>query len=145
MRAFLFIYTLAMIAFSVFTLGLVPRSLRDIGRERQKLKQEAPEASFERMVEAGYRLNTLLVLVEVFYYFLLLRYLSGHSLAMYTAFTFGVVHIFYLIMGRWERRRLFRGKTRARGVRQLILFTAFLTFIEVIFLGYAGVLLTVTG
>lgn len=141
MRPFLFIYTLAMITFSIFTLGMAPRTLRGVGHERQRLKESAPDASFERLVEVGYRLNTLLLLIEILYYFLLLRFLSSHALAKYAAFAFGVVHISYLITGRWEKRRLSSGKTRTKGARRLIMLTAVLTVFEIVFLGYAGVLL----
>ncbi len=141
MRIFLLIYTAAIVAASLFTLALVPRALKDLGHERQRLEEQVPGASFEGMLEAGYRLNTLILLVELLYYFLLLRYASSEPIILYGAFAFGVIHIAYLISGRWERRRLARGMKRTRGARTLIWVTAALTVAEVAFLFTAGYML----
>lgn len=134
MLVFLFLYTVMMLAASIFSLGMVPRSLRNLGHERQLLKEDLPEANFERMVEVGYRLNTLLVLAEVFYYFLLMRYWSSNPALRYGAFCFGLIHIAYLVTGRLEKRRLARGSTRTRGARLLIWSGAAVTVLEIIFL-----------
>ena len=140
MRIFLLIYTAAIVAASLFTLALVPRALKDLGHERQRLEEQVPGASFEGMLQAGYRLNTFIVLAELLYYFLLLRFAGGEPLILYGAFAFGLIHIGYLITGRWERQRLARGMKRTRGARMLIWLTAALTVAEVAFLFTAGYL-----
>jgi len=134
MRTFLFIYSLLMIAGSILTLALVPRAIRDVGRERQRLRAEFPEAEFQTMVEAGYRLNNLLLLVEIIYYYLLLRYGGPEWQLFYGGFAFGLIHIFYLVAGRLERRRLSVGSTQTGVARMLIWVTAVLTTIELFFL-----------
>ena len=141
MRVFLFIYTLLMIGGSLLTLSLIPRALKDVGQERQRLREELPEAEFEQMVEAGYRVNTFLVLVEILYYFLLLRYSGSVWQFLYGGFVFGVIHIFYLVVGRLEKRRLARGSTRTRPARFLLWLTAALTSLELLFLIWVSYLL----
>lgn len=134
----MFFYTVAMIAGSVFILAMFPRAIQDLGQERQRLKEELPGASFERMLNASYRLNTILVLLEILYYLLLLRFAGDEIILLYGAFAFGLIHIAYLIMGRLERRRLASGTTRIRLARFLAWNTAILTIIEVAFLFFAG-------
>jgi hypothetical protein len=134
LRIFLFLYTVFMLAISIFSLVMVPRSLRQLGHERQLLRQDLPEASFERLVEIGYRLNSLLVLAEVFYYFLLIRYWSSEPGLRYGAFSFGLIHIAYLVTGRLERRRLAQGSTHTHGARLLIWSSAAVTVLEIVFL-----------
>ena len=141
MWIFLFIYTLFMLAGSAFTLGLVPRALKDLGRERQRLRQDLPEANFEMMVEAGYRVNSLLVLFEVLYYYLLLSYSRGMWQLFWGGFVFGVIHIGYLIGGRLEKRRLSRGITRTGAARIRIWLMTILTVVEIGFLVWVCVLL----
>lgn len=137
----MFIYTIVMIAAGGLTLGLVPRALKDLGRERQKLQLDLPGASFERVLEAGYRLNTFLLLVEIAYYYLLLTYAGPGWQFRYGGFAFGVIHVIYLINGRFEKRRLASGTTRT-GVAQLVLWaTAGLTVLELSFLLWVGFLL----
>lgn len=126
---------------SAFTLGLVPRALRDLGRERQRLQKEMPGASFEMMVEAGYRVNTLLLLIEILYYYLLLSFGGPEWQFFYGSFTFGVIHIGYLIAGRLEKRRLSRGTTRTGAARILVWLTGILTTAEVFFLVWVSYLL----
>lgn len=137
MTLFLAIYTLLMIAGSMFTLALVPRALRDVGQERQRLEEELPGVQFEKMVEAGYRLNTTLLLLEIIYYYLLLSFAEDRWLLYYGGFTFGMIHIFYLIAGKIEKRRLSRGSVRNRLARYMILLTASLTLVEILFLAWA--------
>jgi len=139
LRIFIFIYTLLMIAGSVFTLGLVPRALKDIGHERERLAEEAPGIEFRRMVDAGYRLNTILLMVEVLYYYLLVIYARSNWQLLYGGFFFGLVHIGYLVMGRAERKRLASGSTRTRFARWLIWFTAVLTSVELGFLIWVAI------
>ena len=141
MRVFMFIYTVLMIGGSVLTLALVPRALRDVGQERQRLKEDLPEAEFESMVEAGYRVNTFLLLVEILYYYLLLRYADSVWQFLYGGFAFGVIHIFYLVVGRFEKRRLSRGSTRTGPARFLLWLTALLTSVELGFLFWVCYLL----
>lgn len=141
MRIFLFLYTLLMLAGSGLTLALVPRALRDLGQERQRLKESLPAAEFDQVVEAGYRVNTLLVMVEILYYYLLLRYAGPEWQFFFGGFFFGLVHIFYLIMGRLERRRLKRGTAHTGLSRIMIWLTALLTTAEVGFLLWVAVLL----
>ena len=141
MRIFLFIYTLFMLAGSAFTLGLVPRALKDLGQERQRLRQDLPEASFEIMVEAGYRVNSLLVLFEILYYYLLLSYNGDMWQLFWGGFVFGVIHIGYLIGGRLEKRRLSRGVTRTGAARIRIWLTTILTVVEIGFLVWVCILL----
>jgi len=141
MHVFLFAYTLMMLAGSAFTLGLVPRALRDLGRERQRLAQELPQINFEAMVEAGYRVNTFLLLVEISYYYLLLRYGGPDWQFFYGGFAFGLIHITYLVFSRLEKRRLSRGLTRTRFARLLIWLTAVLTSAEIVFLVWVSFLL----
>ena len=134
MRTFLLIYTFIMMAISAFTLGLVPRALRDLGQERQRLRETIPEASFEEMVEAGYRVNVTLLLVEILYYYLLLSHGGPEWQFLYGGSAFGVIHIGYLIAGRLEKRRLSRGIARTAAARFLIWLTAILTTLEAFFL-----------
>lgn len=141
MYIFLAIYSLLMIGGSIFTLFLVPRALRDVGQERQRLEEELPGAEFETMVEAGYRLNTTLLLVEIFFYYLLLSNAGESWMLYYGGFAFGVIHIFYLITGKLEKRRLSKGGIRNRLARSMILLTASLTAVEVLFLVLAVFLL----
>ena len=141
MRIFLFIYTIFMLAGSVFTLGLVPRALKDLGQERQRLRRDLPEANFEAMVEAGYRVNSILVLVEILYYYLLLSYDGGTWQFFWGGFAFGVIHIGYLVGGRLEKRRLSRGPSRTGAARLRIWVSAVLTCVEIGFLVYVCVLL----
>lgn len=134
-------YTLLMIASSVITLALVPRALRDTGQERQRLEEELPGVEFETMVEAGYRFNTILLLIEIFYYYLLLTLAGDYWLLYYGGFAFGVIHIIFLVEGKFEKRRLSRGVTRTRLARAMILLTALLTSVEILFLAFAFFLL----
>ena len=134
MRIFMLTYTVLMLAGSAFTLGLVPRALRDLGHERERLATELPGVEFKRMVNAGYHLNALLLMVEVLFYYLLLRYTGPEWQFFYGGFFFGIIHIGYLIMGRVERRRLADGSTRTRFARLLIWVTALLTGVEIPFL-----------
>lgn len=134
MRIFLIIYTLAMIAGSVMTLTLVPRSLRDLGKERERLQESMPGASYDRMVEAGYRFNTVVLLVEIAYYYLLLSY-GGPEWPLFVGGSFfGVVHIAYLVISRFEKSRLSRDYTRSRASRWMLWATAVLTTLEIVFL-----------
>lgn len=135
MRIFLFFYTILMLSISTFSLVMIPRSLRNLGHERQLLKEELPEASFERMLEVGYRLNTMLVLAEILYYLLLMRYSSPLPPLRYGAFSFGVIHIAYLVTGRIEKRRLALGRKGTGVARLLIWFSALVTTLEIVFLG----------
>jgi hypothetical protein len=141
MRYLLSIYTLLMIAGSVITLALVPRALKDTGQERQRLEEELPGIEFETMVEAGYRFNTMLLFVEIFYYYLLLTFAGDDWQLYYGGFAFGVIHILYLIAGKIEKRRLSKGVTRIRLARSMILLTAMLTVVEILFLALAFYLL----
>lgn len=141
MRTFLFIYSLLMLAGSALTLALVPRALRDVGQERQRLSEKLPDAEFQTIVEAGYRLNNLLLLIEIIYYYLLLRYGGPEWQFFYGGFGFGVIHIFYLVVGRLEKRRLSLGITRTGFARRLIWLTAVLTTVEIFFLVWVGFLL----
>ncbi|MHB9112274.1 MAG: hypothetical protein ACYC4D_06565 [Thermoleophilia bacterium] len=141
MSFLLSIYTLLMIAGSIITLALVPRALRDTGQERQRLEEELPGVEFETMVEAGYRFNTLLLFIEVFYYYLLLTYAGDNWQLYYGGFAFGVIHILYLVAGKFEKRRLSKSVTRTRLARTMILVTAFLTVVEILFLALAFYLL----
>jgi len=134
LRIFMFIYTVLMIAGSAFTLGLVPRALRDLGHERARLAEIVPGAEFKRMVDAGYRLNSLLLMIEVFYYYLLLRNTGPEWQFFFGGFFFGMIHIVYLIMGRIEKGRLAGGSTRTRFARLIILVTGALTGVEIMFL-----------
>lgn len=134
MRIFLFIYTLAMVAGSVISLALTPGSLRDLGRERERLKEALPDVSYDEMVAAGYRFNTLVLLLEIVYYYLLLSY-SGDDRRLFAgASAFGVIHIVYLVASRFEKRRLARDYTRSRGAALTIRLTALLTILETVFL-----------
>lgn len=130
-----------MIAGSIFALTLMPRALRDVGHERQLLEEELPEAEFEVMVEAGYRLNTMLLLVEIAYYYLLMRHAGPEWQFVYGGFAFGVIHIFYLVAGRLEKRRLSSGRTSTRIARILIWVTGLLTMVELGFLVWVCYLL----
>lgn len=141
MRIFMFIYTLAIIAGSVLTLALIPRALRDVGHERQRLKEDLPEAEFQTMVDAGYRVNNLLLFIEILYYYLLLRYAGPEWQFFYGGFVLGVIHIFYLIIGRVEKRRLSKGSTRTGPARFLLWLTGLLTIGEVFFLFWVAYLL----
>ncbi len=141
MRLFLLIYTLFMVAGSLFMLGLVPRALKDLGQERQRLKQQAPRADFQSMVEAGYRVNVTLLLIEILYYYLLLGFGGPGWQFFYGGFSFGVLHIGYLITGRLEKRRLFLGSARTAWSRFLLWLTAILTGVEIVFLVYIAYLL----
>ena len=141
MRIFMFIYSLLMIGGSALTLALIPRALRDVGMERQRLKEELPEAEFQTMVEAGYRVNNLLLLIEIIYYYLLLRYAGPEWQFFYGGFVFGVIHIFYLVIGRVEKRRLSQGSTRTGPARFLLLLTGMLTVGEAFFLFWVAYLL----
>lgn len=141
MRILLFFYTLLMIAGSVFTLSLAPRAFRDLGQERQRLKEELPGVEFEKMVEAGYRLNVLVLLVEIFYYYLLIRSAGPLWQLFYGGFAFGIFHIFYLVSGRLEKRRLSKGSVGTRFARFLLWLATLLTTTEVFFLVLACYLL----
>ena len=141
MRYLLLIYTLLMIAGSVITLALVPRALKDTGQERQRLEEELPDIAFETMVEAGYRFNTMLLFVEIFYYYLLLTFAGDDWQLYYGGFAFGIIHILYLVAGKVEKRRLSKGVTRTRLARTMILLTAMLTVVEILFLALAFYLL----
>ncbi len=141
LRIFLFIYTFYMLAISALTLGLAPRALKDLGQERQRLRQEAPAVTFEAMVEAGYRVNFFLLLTEIFYYYLLLGFGGPGWQLFYGGFAFGVIHIGYLAASRLEKKRLSRGSTRTGAARFLIWLTAALTAVEIAFLAYVAFLL----
>jgi len=130
-----------MIGGSLFTLALIPRALKDLGQERQRLSEEAPGVEFESMVLAGYRLNNLLLLIEIAYYYLLLRYGGPDWQFFYGGFVFGVIHIFYLVLGRLELHRLIKGIARTRFARAFILATAGLTSLEVVYLFWVVFLL----
>mgnify|MGYP001567019792 CR=1 FL=1 len=140
-RAFLFIYTIIMVAAGGLTLGLVPRALKDLGQERQRLQLDLPGASFERVLEAGYRLNTFLLLVEIAYYYLLLTYAGPGWQFRYGSFAFGVIHVIYLISGRFEKRRLTSVSARTSVARLILWVTASLTTVELFFLLWVGLLL----
>ncbi len=142
MQIFLVIYTVLMLFFSLVSLSLVPHSLRDLGHERQRVEEELPGADFARMLEAGYRLNVSLILVELLYYLLLLRFAGDSDFLYYGAFAFGLVHISYLVTGRLERRRIARGYRRVRGARLLIWITATLTSLETGFLVAAAYIIS---
>lgn len=135
------IYTMLMIGASLFTLVLVPRALKDVGQERQLLAERAPEVEFNSMVEAGYRLNTVLLLIELLYYFLLLRYTGPEWQFLYGGFVFGIIHIGYLVFGRLEKLRLSSGSRRTTLARFQIWVTALLTCLEVAFLIWVSYLL----
>lgn len=135
------IYTLLMIAGSIITLALVPRALKDVGQERRRLEEKLPGVEFETMVEAGYRFNTLLLLIEIFYYYLLLTYAGDEWQLFYGGFAFGVIHIIYLVAGKIEKRRLSKGGSRPRLARSMILLTALLTAVEILFLALVFYLL----
>jgi hypothetical protein len=141
MRIFLFIYTVFMLASSFFTLVLVPRALRDLGHERQRLKEQLPEADFDVMVEAGYRVNTFLLLLEILYYYLLLGFGGAEWQFLYGGFVFGIIHIGYLIASRLEKRRLSRGAAHTRAARVMVWLTALLTAVEICFLVWVSYLL----
>ena len=142
MRYFLTIYTLLMIAGSVLTLSLVPRSLRDLGHERERLQETLPEVSYERMIVAGYRFNFAVLLVEILYYYLLVDYDSSDWPVFYGGAFFGLVHVGFLVSSRFEKRRLARPYTRSRWARIMVWLTAILTFFEIIFLAFVLYLLT---
>ncbi|MHB0914745.1 MAG: hypothetical protein ACYC5A_05030 [Thermoleophilia bacterium] len=135
MRIFLLIYTMAMVAGSVLTLSLVPRSLRDLGHERERLQAELPEVSYERMVNAGYRFNFLILLLEIAYYYLLIDYSDSEQRIFYGGAFFGLVHIGYLVTSRLEKRRLSREYGNRKLARLMIWLTAGLTACEIAFLG----------
>ncbi|MHB1381551.1 MAG: hypothetical protein ACYCXJ_04940 [Thermoleophilia bacterium] len=135
MRIFLLIYTMAMVAGSVLTLSLVPRSLRDLGHERERLQAELPEVSYERMVNAGYRFNFLILLLEIAYYYLLIDYSDSEQRIFYGGAFFGLVHIGYLVTSRLEKRRLSREYGSRKLARLMIWLTAGLTACEIAFLG----------
>lgn len=134
MRTFLFIYTLLMLAGSVVTLSLVPRSLRDLGHERERLQAQLPEVAYERMVNAGYRFNFLILLLEIAYYYLLVDFGASEWRIFYGGAFFGLVHIGYLVTSRLEKRRLTREYGSLRLARMIIWLTAGLTAIEIGFL-----------
>jgi hypothetical protein len=134
MSIFLLIYTVAMIAGSVLTLTLVPRSLKDLGRERERLHESLPDASYERMVEAGYRFNFVVLLLEILYYYLLVGFGRDQWQLFYGGAFFGLVHIVFLAYGRLEKRRLKKDYTRSRLARLMIWVTAIITAFEVGFL-----------
>ena len=135
------IYTMVMIGVSLFTLALVPRALKDLGQERQLLTERAPEVEFNSMVEAGYRLNAFILLVELLYYYLLLSRSGPEWQFLYGGFAFGIVHIGYLVFGRLEKLRLVRGSRRTTLARLEIWVTALLTCLEVAFLIWVSYLL----
>lgn len=141
MRTFLFIYTLLMLAGCGLTLGLVPRALKEMGQERQLLQEAIPGARFDQMVDAGYRLNMILLLVEILYYYLLFRHAGPEWQFVYGGFALGMIHIFYLIVGRLEKWRLKSGKTRTGLARMFIWLTAIMTLAEICFLVWVAVLL----
>lgn len=145
MRIFLTIYTILMIAGSVIILLLVPRSLRDLGHERERLQEEMPEVSYERMVDAGYRFNFLIMLVEILYYYLLVAYGGPEWQIFYGGLFFGIVHIGFLVSSRFEKRRLAKDYTRSRAARFMIWLTASLTVVEVAFLCLVLYLLAING
>lgn len=126
---------------SVFTLGLVPRALRDVGKERQRVGREMPGASFEKVLAAGYRLNVLLLLVEITYYYLLVSFAAGRWQLFYGGLVFGVIHIFYLVVGRFEKRRLSRRQGRTGLAKAFVRIAGLLTLVEAVFLLLAGYLL----
>lgn len=134
MRFFLIIYTVAMMAGSAIALALVPRSLRDLGRERERLKDMMPEVSYERMVDAGYRFNFLVLLLEIAYYYLLIDFGGPGWQIFYGGAFFGLVHIGFLVSSRFEKRRLSRDYTRSRGAQVMIWLAAALTACEFVFL-----------
>ncbi|RJQ47749.1 MAG: hypothetical protein C4534_00835 [Gaiellales bacterium] len=144
MRVFLTIYTFLMIAGSILTLTLVPRSLRDLGHERERLREALPDVSYERMVEAGYRFNFMVLLVEIVYYYLLVDFGRSDWRLFYGGAFFGLAHIGFLVSSRFEKRRLSRAYTRSRGARALVWLTAVLTSAEIIFLGLVLFLLALT-
>lgn len=141
MRGFLIIYTLAMIAGSALTLSLVPRTMKDVGKERERLEEALPGVSYERMVEAGYRFNTIVLLIEIIYYYLLISYAGSDWRLLYGGFFFGVMHVVYLVFSRLEKLRLLRDYTRSRAARLMALVTAVLTIAEVAYLALVLVLL----
>lgn len=136
----MFIYTLLMLLSSAFTLMMVPRALKDLGREQQRLEAELPGVSFDRMLEAGYRLNTFLLLLEIFYYYLLVRYAGSVWQLFYGGFAFGLIHIVYLIFARLEKWRLSRRARPSRASRLMMWLTAILTTAEIVFLLWAAYL-----
>lgn len=142
MRIFMFFYTVLMIVVSAFTLGLVPRALRDLGQERRILREKLPGAEFEQMVEAGYRMNAVLLLVEILYYYFLLRYAGPEWQFFLGGSVFGLIHICYLVVSRLEKRRLTTGKTRTGTARLMIWLTAVFTAVETVFLLWVAYLLT---
>lgn len=137
----MFFYTVVMLAASGFTLAMVPRALRDLGQERQRLKEALPGVRFDQMVDAGYRVNSLLMLIEILYYYLLLRYTGPQWQFFYGGFFFGVLHIVYLAAGRLERRRLKRGTRHTGLARAMIWLTAIFTSAELVFLVWVVLLL----
>ncbi len=137
MRLILLAYTTLMLGFSIASLAMMPRALRDLGHERRLVEREIPGANFERMLEAGYRLNMFLVLVELLYYLLLLRFAGDSAFLFYGAFAFGLIHIAYLVAGRLEKQRLAAEHRWAPGARLLIWATALATVLEIAFLGSA--------
>lgn len=134
MRIFLLIYTLVMVAGSIVALSLAPRSLRDLGHERERLQAQLPEISYERMVNAGYRFNFLILLLEIAYYYLLIDFGGPERQIFYGGAFFGLVHIGYLVTSRLEKRRLSREYGNRRLARVIIWLTAALTTIEIGFL-----------
>lgn len=145
MRIFLVIYTLAMLAASVMTISLVPRSLKDLGRERERLRETMPQVSYERMVDAGYRFNFVVLLLEIAYYYLLIDFGGPEWQIYYGGAFFGLVHIGFLVSSRFEKRRLAREYTRSRWARSLLWFSAALTVFEIAFLVLVLYLLIVRG
>lgn len=141
MRTFLLIYTAAMLGGSLLTLSLVPRSLRDMGRERERLREALPEASYDHMVEAGYRFNFLILVLEIVYYYLLVDFGRSEPLLFYGGAAFGIIHIAFLVTSRLERRRLKKEYTRSRYARPLVWLTAIITVVEIVFLVLAFYLL----
>lgn len=141
MRIFLLIYTAAIGLGCVVTLALVPRSLRDLGRERERLKEAMPEADYDRMVEASYRFNFVILLLEILYYYLLVGFGRSHWQMFYGGAFFGLVHIAFLAASRMERRRLKRAYTRSRFARLMVWLTAVITVLEIGFLAVVFYLL----
>ncbi|MHB8792766.1 MAG: hypothetical protein ACYC6O_05455 [Thermoleophilia bacterium] len=141
MRILLSIYTMLMIGGSIMTLALVPRALRDTGRERQRMEEVLPGVEFETMVKASYRFNTMLLLIEIFYYYLLLSYAGDDWQLYYGGFAFGLIHILYLVAGKFEKHRLSKNVTATRLAYTMILLTALLTVVEILFLALAFYLL----
>jgi hypothetical protein len=137
MRIFLLIYTAAMMAGSIMTLSLVPRSLRDLGRERERVKEDLPDVNYEQMVEAGYRFNFAVLMLEIIYYYLLVGFARSQWVLFYGGALFGLIHIAFLVASRFERRRLKREYTRSRSARALVWLTGFVTVAEVCFLSAA--------